>query len=47
LLGAQGPIADAEVITIAARTLAAIGLLDFKISLNHIGILTVSSMTAI
>jgi ATP phosphoribosyltransferase regulatory subunit len=38
LLGAQGPIADAEVITIAARTLAAIGLLDFKISLNHIGI---------
>lgn len=38
LLGAQGAIADAEVITIAARTLESIGLTNFKISLNHIGI---------
>lgn len=38
LLGAQGPLADAEVITVAAKTLSAIGLEDFKISLNHIGI---------
>lgn len=38
LLGAQGPVADAEVITIAVKTLDAIGLQDFKISLNHIGI---------
>lgn len=38
LLGGRGPIADAEVINIACRTLQAIGLQDFKISLNHIGI---------
>lgn len=38
LLGARGPYADAEVIAIAVRTLDSIGLTDFKISLNHIGI---------
>lgn len=38
LLGASGAWADAEVITIAARTLAEMGLPDFKISLNQIAI---------
>lgn len=38
LLGTKGPWADAEIITIAAKTLSTIGLSDFKISLNHIGI---------
>lgn len=38
LLGASGMWADAEVITIAAKTLGEMGLTDFKISLNQIGI---------
>lgn len=38
LLGASGAWADAEVITIAAKTLEQMGLKDFKISLNQIAI---------
>jgi ATP phosphoribosyltransferase regulatory subunit len=38
LLGASGVWADAEVITIAAKTMRAMGLDDFKISLNQIAI---------
>ncbi|MGR6835303.1 ATP phosphoribosyltransferase regulatory subunit [Syntrophomonas erecta] len=38
LLGAAGVWADAEVITIAVRTLRELGLKDFKISLNQVGI---------
>jgi len=38
LLGAPGVYADAEVISIAINTLQAIGLDNFKVSLNHIGI---------
>lgn len=38
LLGASGAWADAEVITVAARTLKEMGLRDFKISLNQIAI---------
>ncbi len=38
LIGASGPWADAEVISLAVKSLWAIGLRDFKISLNHIGI---------
>lgn len=38
MLGASGPWADAEVIGIAVRLLSCLGLDDFKISLNHIGI---------
>ncbi|WP_054692161.1 ATP phosphoribosyltransferase regulatory subunit [Syntrophomonas palmitatica] len=38
LLGAPGQKADAEVISIAVKTLREIGLRDFKVSLNHIGI---------
>jgi ATP phosphoribosyltransferase regulatory subunit len=38
LLGASGVWADAEVITIAAKTLGEMGLTDFKISLNQIAI---------
>lgn len=38
LLGASGVWADAEVITIAAKTLKELGLRDFKISLNQIAI---------
>jgi len=37
-LGAAGVYADAEVISIAINTLRAIGLENFKVSLNHIGI---------
>lgn len=38
LLGTAGVYADAEVISIAINTLKDIGLKDFKVSLNHIGI---------
>jgi len=38
LLGASGAWADAEVITIAVKTLTNMGLEDFKVSLNQIGI---------
>lgn len=38
LLGASGAWADAEVITIAAKTMREMGLSDFKISLNQIAI---------
>ncbi len=38
LLGASGAEADAEVISIAVKTLQAIGLKDFRLSLNQIGI---------
>lgn len=38
LLGASGVLADAEVITIAVKAMANMGLKDFKISLNQIGI---------
>jgi len=38
LLGAAGVYADAEVISIAINTLREIGLENFKVSLNHIGI---------
>lgn len=38
LLGASGTWADAEVITIAAKTMREMGLNDFKISLNQIAI---------
>lgn len=38
LLGAAGVYADAEVISIAIKTLREIGLENFKVSLNHIGI---------
>jgi len=38
LLGAAGVYADAEVISIAINTLRDIGLENFKVSLNHIGI---------
>jgi ATP phosphoribosyltransferase regulatory subunit len=38
LLGAVGPLADAEVIHIADQLLVALGLQECKISLNHIGI---------
>jgi ATP phosphoribosyltransferase regulatory subunit len=38
LLGASGIWADAEVITIAVKTMANLGLKNFKISLNEIGI---------
>lgn len=38
LLGASGIYADAEVISIAIKTLKEIGLNNFKVSLNHIGI---------
>lgn len=38
LLGASGVWADAEVITIAIKSLRALGLKDFKVSLNQIGI---------
>ncbi len=38
LLGAAGIYADAEVISIAVKTLSTIGLDNFKVSLNHIGI---------
>lgn len=38
LIGADGPWADAEVIGLAVKSLQAIGLTNFKISLNHIGI---------
>lgn len=38
LLGAEGVRADAEVITIAVKVLQAMGLENFKISLNQIGI---------
>lgn len=38
MLGASGPWADAEVISIAVKLLECLGLTDFKISLNHIGI---------
>lgn len=38
LLGAAGTMADAEVISLAVETLRALGLSDFKISLNQIEI---------
>ncbi|HWQ74540.1 MAG TPA: ATP phosphoribosyltransferase regulatory subunit [Syntrophomonas sp.] len=38
LLGASGPWADAEVISLAVKLLQELGLQDFKISLNQIGI---------
>jgi len=38
LLGASGAWADAEVISVAVKSLLALGLDDFKISLNQIGI---------
>jgi len=38
MLGASGPWADAEVISIAVKLLQTLGLEDFKVSLNHIGI---------
>lgn len=38
LLGASGVWADAEVISVAVKSLQALGLDDFKISLNQIGI---------
>ncbi|MGI5920379.1 MAG: ATP phosphoribosyltransferase regulatory subunit [Syntrophomonadaceae bacterium] len=38
LLGAPGPWADAEVITVAVKALREFGLTNFKVSLNQIGI---------
>lgn len=38
LLGASGVWADAEVISVAVKSLLALGLSDFKLSLNQIGI---------
>lgn len=38
LLGASGPWADAEAISLAVRLLQELGLNDFKISINQIGI---------
>ncbi len=38
LLGASGPWADAEVINLAVKILAELGLSNFKISINQIGI---------
>jgi len=38
LLGASGPLADAEVISLAVRVLEDLGLDNFKVSLNQIGI---------
>lgn len=38
MLGASGPWADAEVISIAVKLLQTLGLEDFKVSLNNIGI---------
>ena len=38
MLGAAGPFADAEVIHIAGELLSSLGLPEYKISLNHIGI---------
>ncbi|MDR1615812.1 MAG: ATP phosphoribosyltransferase regulatory subunit [Syntrophomonadaceae bacterium] len=39
LLGASGPWADAEVIILAVKSLLAAGFSNFKISINHIGII--------
>ncbi|HPT70581.1 MAG TPA: ATP phosphoribosyltransferase regulatory subunit, partial [Syntrophomonas sp.] len=38
LLGASGPWADAEAISLAVKLLRELGLNDFKISINQIGI---------
>jgi ATP phosphoribosyltransferase regulatory subunit len=39
LLGVNGPWADAEVISLAVKSLLAVGFSNFKISINHIGII--------
>ncbi|MFN2466359.1 MAG: ATP phosphoribosyltransferase regulatory subunit [Candidatus Dormibacteria bacterium] len=37
LLGAAGPVADAEVVAVAAETLAACGVTDFQVEVGHVG----------
>lgn len=37
LIGAPGPIADAEVVALASAALQAVGLTDFRIALGHVG----------
>lgn len=40
LIGAAGPLADAEVIGLACETLRALGLSTFRIVLGHLGVIT-------
>ncbi|HEU5315776.1 MAG TPA: HisS family protein [Chloroflexota bacterium] len=40
LIGAQGPLADAEVVLLAAQALDALGLRDYTITVGHVGVLT-------
>src|SRR5450830_144673 len=40
LLGAPGPLADAEIIALACKSLDALGLPDYKVVLGHVGILS-------
>jgi histidyl-tRNA synthetase len=39
LIGAQGPLADAEVILLAAQALDTLGLKDYTITVGHVGVL--------
>ncbi len=37
LVGAEGPVADAEVVAVAVETLAACGVTDFQVEVGHVG----------